>query len=415
MGVTGRAMAFEGRGEPAHRGEGPPSRVVIEGVRPEIDAGLFPIKRTVGEEVVVSADIFAEGHDLLAAVVKSPRRGHGANGPRAPMAPGVNDRWTGGFRVDSLGRHEYTIEAWVDRFRVLASATSPRRPRPARTSPASCWKGPSSCSRPPAGPGARRPTGSASAPSVLKGQEDQAARIQAALDPQLAAAMAHYPDRRGGLTYERTLGVDRRARAGPLRRLVRDVPPLRCRASPGGTGRFKDTRGAAPVRRLDGLRRPVPAPDPPDRPELPQGPEQHPGSPAPTTPAAPGPSARSEGGHKAIHPELGTLEDFDRLVAAARELGIEIALDIAFQCSPDHPYVREHPQWFRHRPDGIDQVRREPAQEVPGHLSDRLRVRATGGPSGTSSATSSCSGSTTASRSSASTTRTPSRSGSGTG
>ncbi len=79
-------MAFEGRGEPAHRGEGPPSRVVIEGVRPEIDAGLFPIKRTVGEEVAVSADIFTEGHDLLAAVVKSSRHRARANGPRAPWS-----------------------------------------------------------------------------------------------------------------------------------------------------------------------------------------------------------------------------------------------------------------------------------------------------------------------------------------
>src|SRR5262245_54496957 len=107
-----RAMAPEGRGESAHRGEGPPSRVVIEGVRPEIDAGLFPIKRTVGEEVVVSADIFAEGHDLLAAVVKH-RPAGAANWDEVPMQPGVNDRWSGSFRVGALGRHEYTIEAWV--------------------------------------------------------------------------------------------------------------------------------------------------------------------------------------------------------------------------------------------------------------------------------------------------------------
>src|SRR5262249_19771988 len=117
FGSQDRAMASERRGESAHRGEGPPSRVVIEGVRPEIDAGRFPIKRTVGEEVAVSADIFAEGHDLLAAVVKH-RPGGSADWAEVPMQPGVNDRWAGVFRVDSLGRHEYTIEAWVDRFRT---------------------------------------------------------------------------------------------------------------------------------------------------------------------------------------------------------------------------------------------------------------------------------------------------------
>src|SRR5262245_14216428 len=110
-------MALEGRGDPAHRGEGPPSRVVIEGVRPEIDGGLFPIKRTVGEEVAVSADIFADGHDLLTAVVKH-RPAGSADWAEVPMTVVANDRWSGAFRVDSVGRHEYTIEVWVDRFRT---------------------------------------------------------------------------------------------------------------------------------------------------------------------------------------------------------------------------------------------------------------------------------------------------------
>ena len=100
-----------------------------------------------------------------------------------------------------------------------------------------------------------------------------------------------------------------------------------------------------------------------DRPELPQGAEQHLERPGRTTPAAPGRSAARKGGHKAIHPELGTLDDFDRLVDAARKLGIEIALDIAFQCSPDHPYVREHPEWFRHRPDGTIKYAENPPKK----------------------------------------------------
>jgi len=92
-----------------------PSRVIIEGVSPEIDQGRFPIKRTVGEEVVVSADIFAEGHDVLKAIVKYRTVG-APEWSEAPMAPLVNDRWTGSFPVEGRGRIEYTIEAWVDRF-----------------------------------------------------------------------------------------------------------------------------------------------------------------------------------------------------------------------------------------------------------------------------------------------------------
>ena len=93
-----------------------------------------------------------------------------------------------------------------------------------------------------------------------------------------------------------------------------------------------------------------------------------------TIPGSPWAIGSDEGGHTAIEPGLGTLEDFDRFVEAARRHGLEIALDIAFQASPDHPYVREHPEWFRHRPGRHDQVRREPAEEVPGHLPDQLRV-----------------------------------------
>src|SRR5690242_5805618 len=92
-----------------------PSRVIIEGVEPEIDDGRFPIKRTVGEEVVVRADIYADGHDVLAAVL---RYRHAADEAwkEAPLEPGVNDRWTGRFSVTALGVYEYTLQAWVDRF-----------------------------------------------------------------------------------------------------------------------------------------------------------------------------------------------------------------------------------------------------------------------------------------------------------
>src|SRR5437868_13415595 len=109
-------MVWEGHGQSVPQAGGLPSRVVIEGVAPEIDCGRFPIKRTVGEEVAVSADIYAEGHDLLGAVVKF-RPAGAREWSESPMEPLVNDRWTGRFTAGSVGRCEYTIEAWVDHFR----------------------------------------------------------------------------------------------------------------------------------------------------------------------------------------------------------------------------------------------------------------------------------------------------------
>ena len=122
------------------------------------------------------------------------------------------------------------------------------------------------------------------------------------------------------------------------------------------------TREAPPLCRRHGLRRPLPAADPPDRPSFRKGPNNTLTA-GPDDPGSPWAIGAAEGGHKAIHPELGTLADFDRLVAAAREHGIEIALDIAFQCSPDHPYVSEHPEWFRHRPDGTIKYAENPPKK----------------------------------------------------
>ena len=136
-------------------------------------------------------------------------------------------------------------------------------------------------------------------------------------------------------------------------------------------------RGPAQLDRVadDGLRRGVPAADPPDRRGQPQGPEQQRWSAGPGTSARRGRSARAEGGHDAIHPGWAPLADFDAFVARAAELGLEVALDLALQCAPDHPWVPEHPEWFTTKPGRHDRVRGEPAQALPGHLPDQLRQR----------------------------------------
>src|SRR5436190_21327290 len=111
----GEAMPAGARPQARPEGEKAPSRVIIEGVQPEIDCGRFPIKRTVGDEVVVHADVFAEGHDVLRAVVRYRRVGE-ERWSEEPMTPLVNDRWTGRFVVPAIGRFEYTLQAWVDAF-----------------------------------------------------------------------------------------------------------------------------------------------------------------------------------------------------------------------------------------------------------------------------------------------------------
>ncbi len=341
-------MAIEGRGEPARLGEGPPSRVVIEGVKPEIDAAQFPIKRTIGEEVVVAADIFAEGHDLLSAVVK-----HRAAGSKTwhetPMSPLVNDRWSASFRVESIGRHEYTIEAWADRFRtwlrdlgkkvdagqdvaseLLEGAELVRQAAGRAKGPEADWL-----------------NGRA---GVLRGREDQAARVQAALDPQLAAAMAMFPDRTGSRTYERTLGITverERARYGAWYEMF----PRSAAREPGKHGTLRDLEDLLPYVASMGFDVLYLPPIHPIGRSFRKGPNNTLEA-RPEDPGSPWAIGSEQGGHKDILPELGTFADFDRLVKAARDVGIEIALDIAFQASPDHPYVREHPEWFRHRPDG---------------------------------------------------------------
>ena len=340
------------------------SRVVIEGVQPQVDEGRFPIKRTVGEDVDVRADIFADGHDLLSAVLRFRYVGTpaaDADWTEVPMTPLGNDRWTGPLPHDRLGQYEYTIQAWIDRFatwrndlvkkteagqdvasellegaELVAQAAAPRPGgRRGMAARAGRGAGPQDDQAVPHPGGARRGPGGADGP--LRGPELSARPMN--------ASCASWSSRSAPVTAPGT-------RCSPAR-----APTSRAATARSGL------REAPALRRRHGLRRPLPAADPSRSAAASARDRTTRSTPAPTTPAAPGPSARREGGHKAIHPELGTLDDFDRLVAAAGELGIEIALDIAFQCSPDHPYVREHPEWFRHRPDGTIKYAENPPKK----------------------------------------------------
>ena len=326
-----------------------PSRAIVERVQPEIDGGRFPIKRTVGETVYVSADVFVEGHDHLSALIL--HRAVGATvWNEAPLTAEGNVQ----------GRHEYTIEAWVDRFDTWQSEV--RKKFEARQDVASELLEGAALVR----AAGNRATGhdaeslNASA-AVLAASGEQAARVKAALDPELTQRMARYADRSRSTLYEPFLNVTverERARFGAWYEMF----PRSAASENGRHGTLKDTQARLPYIAGMGFDVLYLPPIHPIGRSFRKGPNNT-LTPGPGDPGSPWAIGAAEGGHTAILSELGTLEDFDQLVAAARGFGIEIALDIAFQCSPDHPYVRDHPQWFRHRPDGTIKYAENPPKK----------------------------------------------------
>lgn len=339
-------------------------RVVIEGVRPEIDCGRFPIKRTIGETVLVEADVFADGHDVLSCVLlHRPERKRAWT--EVPMEPVGNDRWRGSFQVRELGRHYYTIAAWIDRFgswrrdlekralagqdvsvHLLEGATLVRkaasRARGRDRARLQHWAEALQET-------ARR------VPVPEAAVEEPAQPVPAgapalALDPRLAALLARYAEREPVTTYGKELAVlVDREKAGFS--TWYEMFPRSCAAEPGRHGTFRDAEARlayVAAMGFDVLYLP---------PIHPIGHTNRKGRNnalvvTPGDPGTPWAIGSEAGGHKTVHPELGTLEDFRRFVRKAKEHGLEVALDLAFQCSPDHPWVREHPEWFRRLPDG---------------------------------------------------------------
>jgi starch synthase (maltosyl-transferring) len=288
-----------------------PPRIQIEEVWPQIDSGRYPVKRSVGDEVEVWATIFRDGHELLGASVLY--RAPGASEwLEAPLTKTDQpDRWTGAFHVDRCGRWEWTIEAWVDRIASWRDELSRK---------------------------------------VDAGQKDLESELQE------GATLLQVPK----LDVKTALASTESDRSEPTR-LVRslevdcDRPLARLGAwyelFPRSWGGFKGVEKALPELVALGFDviyfppiHPIGVTSRKGRNNTLTAKKGDPGSPW----AIGGP----EGGHTAVSRELGTIDDFDRLVARARKLGVEIALDFAIQCSPDHPWLKEHPDWFHRRPDG---------------------------------------------------------------
>ncbi len=335
-------------------------RVVIEDLRPSVDGGRFPIKRVVGERVVVECDAFADGHDELAVRLRHRPPGSG-EWLEVPMEPLGNDRYKGAFPVERIGRHEYGVVAWIDRFATWRRDLE-RRLEAGQDVSVDLLIGAdilrAALDNAPAIPADRL---AAAVARLTDSAADPAARGREALAPDLAALMAvHAP---------RTFA----AASEPVREVV--VDPVHARF---GAWYELFPRSASPVKGRHGTLRDVIArlpyvadlgfdilylpPIHPIGRAFRKGPNNSLAA-KPTDPGVPWAIGGPEGGHTAVHPELGTLDDVRALVTAAAERGIRVALDLAFQASPDHPFVREHPSWFRARPDGTIQYAENPPKK----------------------------------------------------
>jgi starch synthase (maltosyl-transferring) len=335
-------------------------RVQIEGVSPEIDGGRFPIKRTIGEKIQVEADMFCDGHDVIEGVILY-RPETSQQWQESPLSPLVNDRWEGEFTVSEMGGYVYTIMAWVDHFKSWRRDIL-KKIDAVQVVPVDWLIGAQLI---------EETSQRASGEDVEQLQTwSNALRSHAnanngiledkIVSPHLASLMAKYPERKLASTYEKLLKVtvDReKARFSTWYELF----PRSCGA-PGEHGTFADCIARLPYIADLGFDVLYLPPIHPIGVTFRKGKNN-------TVVAEPGDVGvpwgigDPEGGHKAIHTQLGTLEDFRNLVSKAAEYGIELALDLAYQCSPDHPYARENPQWFKRRPDGTIQHAENPPKK----------------------------------------------------
>ena len=339
-------------------------RAIIEAVTPEIDGGRYAIKRTVGEYVVVEADIFADGHDQLSAVL-SFRQAGAESWEEIFMEPLGNDRWRAQFQVTQIGQAFYRILAWVDPFQTWQQDLH-KRVAAVRVSGTESLQdvsvelliGAELVERAAQGQSGDLAAKLRNYAQMLRQGGDPALEI--ALSPALGSLMQRYGERRFVTAYpERRVWVDpEKARFSTWYELF----PRSCGPDEHTHGTFQDVIARLPLIAEMGFDVLYLPPIHPIGRTFRKG-KNNAMTAEPDDVGSPWAIGGPEGGHKAIHPQLGSLEDFHRLVAEAKKFNIDIALDIAFQCSPDHPYVKEHPEWFKKRPDGTIQYAENPPKK----------------------------------------------------
>jgi starch synthase (maltosyl-transferring) len=325
----------------------------IEDIYPLVDGGRFPVKRIAGERVEVWADIYRDGHDVIRAALLW-RRERDGEWRREPMTHHTDDRWSGSFVPDHPGRHVYAIEAWTDEFATWRHAFELKQ-KAGGDLALDALEGAGMLTKAQAG-------GPAAAAIIVRQCEDflQTGEAAPLLTDELQDAMAE-SQLRPDLTRSRLfpLMADRpRARAGACYEMV----PRSQGERPDQHGTFKDCIARLPDIAAMGFDvvyltpiHPIGRTNRKGRNNAAISVEGDPGNPHAI--------GSTEGGHDTVHPELGTLEDFREFVSACKRLDLEVALDFAVQCSPDHPWLKDHPRWFRRRPDGSMRYAEDPPKK----------------------------------------------------
>ena len=339
-------------------------RAVVDAVLPSVDGGRFAVKRTVGERFQVEARCITDGHDLLRVVLQWRHEGqHGLH--ELPMTARGNDWYVADFLLPAPGRYRYGVVAWVDAFESwrheLARRADPQDIRSAAKAGAALIAAAAARTKDTADRQALSDAAGALEAMADAAASDPAALKAAALDEPLALLMARHPDRRFQANHaaELPLFVDRpRARFSSWYELF----PRSASGQAGRHGTLRDVEARLPSIAAMGFDVLYLPPIHPVGRDKRKGPNNTLAA-GPDDVGSPWAIGAAEGGHKDILPALGTLDDFRALVASAAKLGIDVALDIAFQCAPDHPYVSAHPSWFRHRPDGSVQYAENPPKK----------------------------------------------------
>ncbi|NID14197.1 maltotransferase domain-containing protein [Luteibacter yeojuensis] len=321
-------------------------RVMIEAVQPTVDGGRFPAKRIVGQAVTVTADIFMDGHDVLAARLRY-RALDEKTWRETPMLLVNNDIHTATFTPTRIGRHEFQVEAWRDPFATYRHEIELKH---AAKVPIALELEEGRLlveKRAAAATGSKAKALRNLATAVAKSEGDERLELLLA-DATLDLMTATDPREQSSLTEAFPLEVDRRE-AGFASWY--ELFPRSMTGSKAEHGTFRNTIARLPAIRDMGFDVLYFPPIHPIGKAFRKGPNNT-LTPGPADPGSPYAIGSVEGGHTAIHPQLGTLEDFRALRDAAHAHRLELALDFAIQCSPDHPWLKEHPEWFDWRPDG---------------------------------------------------------------
>ncbi|HEX8059631.1 MAG TPA: alpha-1,4-glucan--maltose-1-phosphate maltosyltransferase [Cyclobacteriaceae bacterium] len=329
------------------------NRVIIENVQPVVDGGRYAARRAVGERVDVGANIFADGHDHLRARVLYKKEGAG-NWSEIEMKPASNDEWQASFYVTEKGHYRFKVEAWVDHFDTWFDGF--RKKAEARVDvKTELMEGVNFLRR-----FVQADASLKSFITTLDNRSDYDGAVAAVMSPAFADVVHHHP-----LLENQTITDEYVVKVEYTKVLFStwyELFPRSASQQKNHRGTFKDVVKLLPrvsAMGFDVLYLP---------PIHPIGKLNRKGKnnnvrAAEGEPGSPWAIGSDEGGHKSVHPELGTLDDYRNLISKAKEVGIDIALDLAFQCAPDHPYVKEHPDWFRQRPDGTIQYAENPPKK----------------------------------------------------